>query len=170
MSSCYLKAAILAGCLLCGFAHSAQAQSNGDQITELDLITTTAGSTSSTTVVLVDIFICPPIRAACEVLSTTSEISWLTSAQSQNMAVNIFLQENAVALSHDIAVGGGEVLADLAALYGLRDEHGRVLGLVLRPRRHALWAILQSGDKIDDAQTRAFTLEVAQALGLEAKK
>ena len=168
MSSCYRKAALFTGCL-CILSSTAWAQSGGDQITELDLITTTAGTSSSTTVVLVDLFICPPIRAACEVLSTTSEISWLTSAQSQNMAVNIFLQENAVALSHDIAVGGGAVLADLAALYGLRDEQGRVLGIVLRPRRHALWAILQSGRKIDDAQTRAFTIEVALALGIKVK-
>lgn len=148
----------------------AQSNNSDSQITELDLITTTSGTSSTTTVVLVDIFICPPIRSACEVLSTTSELSWMTSLQSQQTAMVVFLRENSVALSQDIATGGGQTLRDLAVMYGLKPEQAQSLGLSLRPRREQLWAILSKADAIGVEEVAAFNLQVAQALGLVAQR
>ena len=153
-------------CVACLWSGAAQAQSNTrDSITELDLLTSTSGTTSTTTIVLVDIFICPPIRAACEVLSTTTELSWATSQSgSQRRAMAVFLRENAVGLSQEVALGAGPLMADLAALYGLDDPQGRRLGDALRARRRVIWSLLGRGHQLGDREVVAFHREVMDAL------
>ena len=161
---------LLAGALITAPTRAAWAQDGEDagaSISGREVFTTIAGTSAAITVVAsLGALLCPSVEAACEIPFTTTSLYGLTSSQSFKLAVGVFLQENAVALSHDIAVGGGEALADLAALYRLSAEQAEQLGHALRPRRHVLWAILQGERKIDDAQTIAFTVELAQALGL----
>ncbi|RAL21146.1 hypothetical protein DL240_13510 [Lujinxingia litoralis] len=78
--------------------------------------------------------------------------------------VEHYVGENAVALHHDLTMGQGPALRDLAAIFAVpHDEEARFAGL-LRQERETLVALMNA-DTFDRARAQAFTAVVLDAMG-----
>ncbi len=151
-----LLAARVCALTLCLMPTLARAQTSGDPaITLLDVVTTSAASTSTTTVVLIDVFVCPPIRTACDVLSSTSELTSLTSTadhiqqqpvRQRRRRVELmwrYMRENRAELELALASGAGPAVDDLVKLYRIPEHEQRAFGRRLRGEREALLGALR---------------------------
>ena len=74
-----------------------------------------------------------------------------------------YLDDNAFALHHDLHLGDGEMIRDLAALFAIPLEEQAAFGALLYDLRHRLMPLL-TADKIDRAIARQFTEMLADEL------
>lgn len=64
----------------------------------------------------------------------------------------IYIRQNPVALQHDLTLGTGDTLRDLAGLLGLSEEEAPSFEEVLFARRGALLETLQRGSSAEEAR------------------
>jgi hypothetical protein len=59
-------------------------------------------------------------------------------------AVSMFLKDNATTLAHNMSLGGGQTLTDLAQLAGVDSTHDKAFAKLVRKRRGTLLPLLSS--------------------------
>lgn len=120
----------------------------------------TPGLTTTTTTGVV-------ITVSDGILSTTSSTSdTLFGSQAQ---LQLYLDENAVALSQSIAMGAGTAVTDLAHVAGVSPQDQAAFGRLLQQQRAALLPLLGPADGEVTAQAaRDFEALVVAALRADA--
>lgn len=68
----------------------------------------------------------------------------VVDAQKRRRAVTMFLKDNATMLAHNMSMGGGQALTDLAKLSGVDSVHDKAFAKLARKRRRALVPLLSS--------------------------
>ena len=74
-----------------------------------------------------------------------------------------YMRDNAIALQHDLHIGGGETTADLAALFKIPEQHEAEFAEILYDYRHTLAPLAEPGH-IDRASAREFGATIANGL------
>lgn len=76
-------------------------------------------------------------------------------SQEESAAVESYINNNAVAIEHDLYMGGGESARDLAQLLAIPAEEFDAFAQALFENRHALLGLLESG-RVDDRGAARF--------------
>ncbi len=96
--------------------------------------------TSSSTSSVALMFVLNPVLS---VSSTTSDIT--DTVLGELVAVETYMEDNAVAMAHDITMGGGQTVEDLAAMCGLEESQHAAFAKALRADRAGLVELLDPG-------------------------
>jgi len=73
------------------------------------------------------------------------------------------MEDNAVAMAHDITMGGGQTVEDLATMAGLEPEQHAAFARALRAERSQLVELLDPG-AIDASKAEEFAARIKDAL------
>ncbi len=74
-----------------------------------------------------------------------------------------YMRDNAIALQHDLHIGGGETTADIAALFKIPEDHEAEFAEILYDHRHTLAPLAEPGH-IDRASAQEFGATIANGL------
>ena len=98
------------------------------------------------------------------VFSTTSSTSSITDTLLGDIVmVEEYMEDNAVAMAHDISMGGGTTVEDLAAMAGLEPSEHAAFARALRSKRVELVELLDP-ETIDTRAATEFASIVESAL------
>lgn len=78
-------------------------------------------------------------------------------------AVQTYLRANSMALHHDLHLGGGRSIGDLAALFAVADDEREAFAQLLYERRHRLVPLVEPGG-VDRAATDRFVSIVVEGM------
>jgi hypothetical protein len=96
--------------------------------------------------------------------STTSSTSDAIDGCGDGPALAAYIEQNSVNMEQDIALGGGQTVADLAAMIQLPAESHRELGKALRRDKDAFTAVLRADGLSAQDRARAFAAQLKIAL------
>ena len=133
----------LVAVMLMSTTSTAFAQQQNDDAFALAVVGGTYGMMTTTTLA--------PITTVAGVIVTIVMI-----INSQNEQVTAYLQDNPVAVQHDLYIGGGESTRDLAEIFGVPEGQLAQFGDILYDNRDALAALTAPGN-IDENVGRQFT-------------
>ena len=114
--------------------------------------------TSSSTTAVALMYITSPFLSTA---TTTSEIT--ETILGDLYAVEAYMEDNAVAMAHDITMGGGQTVEDLATMAGVAPERHAAFARALRAEREGLVELLDPG-AIDADAAAEFAARVEAAL------
>ena len=76
-------------------------------------------------------------------------------------AMHLYLEQNAVAVQHDLYLGGGETARDLAEIFQVEERHLDAFASLLFDNRDALASLAQPGE-VDALAAHQFTEVIVQ--------
>ena len=132
--------------MFAGTTSMAVAQEEENWLVSMMAMTTTTGPTTG------------PTAASTTALATTGggillTVVLLTDDDSDQ--VEAYLRQNAVAVQHDLHVGGGETTRDLAAMFAIPDDELESFSEILYDNRQTLASLSQPGG-VDSEGARQF--------------
>ena len=92
----------------------------------------------------------------------------IVSHSAESETVKAYLEDNAVAVQHDLYMGGGDSVDDLAVMFGVPDEGRQAFESVVYDHRHQL-AALAEPTKVDMDRTRRFIGIIVEELPREIR-
>ena len=114
--------------------------------------------TSSSTTSAALMYVTSPMLSTA---TTTSDIT--DSILGDLYAVETYMEDNAVAMAHDITMGGGQTVEDLATMAGIEPAKHAAFARVLRAEREGLVELLEPG-AIDADVAATFAARIEDAL------
>jgi hypothetical protein len=96
--------------------------------------------------------------------STTSSTSDAISSCGDGPALAMYIEQNSDAMEQDIAMGGGQTVADLAAMIQLPEDQHATLGKALRHNKRGFTEVLRAQGLSSQERARAFAAQLKLAL------
>ena len=96
--------------------------------------------------------------------STTSSTSDAISSCGAGPALAMYIEQKSDAMEQDIAMGGGQTVADLAAMIQLPEDQHATLGKALRNNKRGFTEVLRAPGLSSQDRARAFAAQLKLAL------
>lgn len=152
--------ALLTTGLVLAAASPAWADHEGDGDSETTTVIIFPGLLTSLTTTGLVVASSPVITTS----STTSSTSDAIDGCGDGPALAAYIEQNSTNMEQDIALGGGQTVADLAAMIQLPTESHRELGKALRRDKDAFTAVLRADGLSAQERARAFAAQLKIAL------